>query len=251
MIIYEYPFNEHIRTLLRIEGLYEKYHFFLHQEESCQHHIALITLFDIIEVLGRSDLKSDLLLELERQKNLLLTLKTNPNIEITLLNSVLEEIEHTYSILTELHGKPGQHIRDNEWLMNIKSRIAHPGGMSHFDLPSYYAWQHKKIEERRHNILSWFAPLTPLIHAIRLLLRLLRQSGTSNKVSTLSGSYQKMLQGKTYQMLQLTLSDTYDVIPEISANKYMLWVHFMLQDPQMKLKAVEEDIPFELTLCNF
>lgn len=251
MIIYEYPFNEHIRTLLRVEGLYEKYHFFLQREEPCQHHIALITLFDIIEVLGRSDLKSDLLLELERKKNFLINFKSNPSIEITLLNSILEEIEHTCTTLTDLHGKAGQHIRDNEWLMNIKGRISHPGGISHFDVPSYYAWQHKKVEQRRHDILSWFAPLTPLINAIRLLLRLLRQSGTSNKVSTLSGSYQKMLQGKTYQMLQLRLSDAYNVIPEISANKYMLWVHFMLQDSQMKLKAVEEDIPFELTLCNF
>ncbi|MEB0284782.1 hypothetical protein, partial [Sphingomonas sp. 10B4] len=30
LIVYEYPFNERIRTLLRLEDLYEKFIFFLH-----------------------------------------------------------------------------------------------------------------------------------------------------------------------------------------------------------------------------
>ena len=66
-----------------------------------------------------------------------------------------------------------------------------------------------------------------------------------------AGSYQQMLQGKVYQMIRLGIDETLGAIPEISANKYMLWVRFMLQDGDMKPRSHEIDVPFELTLCNF
>ena len=72
MIVYEYPFNERIRTLLRLEDLYEKFMFFVQQGHPLQHHVALSTIFEMLEVAGRADLKSDLLQELERQKQTLL-----------------------------------------------------------------------------------------------------------------------------------------------------------------------------------
>ena len=68
MIVYEYPFNERIRTLLRLEDLYEKFAFFIGQDHPQHHHVALATMFEMLEVAGRADLKSDLLQELERQK---------------------------------------------------------------------------------------------------------------------------------------------------------------------------------------
>ena len=66
-----------------------------------------------------------------------------------------------------------------------------------------------------------------------------------------AGSYQQMLQGKIYQMLRLSIDESLGVIPEISANKYMLWVRFMSQDGDMKPRSYENDVPFDLTLCNF
>ncbi|MDI9654662.1 cell division protein ZapD, partial [Burkholderia cenocepacia] len=44
MILYEYPFNERIRTLLRLEDLFERFAFFLAQEDPREHHVALTTL---------------------------------------------------------------------------------------------------------------------------------------------------------------------------------------------------------------
>ena len=78
MITYEYPFNERIRTLLRLEDLYEKFTFFLQQEHALHHHVALATIFEMLEVAGRADLKSDLLQELERQKQTLVSFRSNP-----------------------------------------------------------------------------------------------------------------------------------------------------------------------------
>jgi cell division protein ZapD len=251
LIIYEYPFNERIRTLLRLEDLYEKFVFFLNQEHPQQHHIALSTIFEMLEVAGRADLKSDLLQELERQKQTLLGFRSNPNVLPERLDAVLSEVDTVSAALMSAQGKTGQNIRDNEWLMSIRGRTIIPGGACEFDLPSYYAWQHRPAQQRINDIAGWFAPLLPLFDAISVVLRLLRESGRTSKTIAEAGSYQQMLQGKVYQMLRLSVDETLGAIPEISANKYMLWVRFTLHDGDMKPKSFENDVPFELTLCNF
>lgn len=251
MITYEYPFNERIRTLLRLEDLYEKFTFFLHQQHPLQHHIALSTIFEMLEVAGRADLKSDLLQELERQKQTLLGFRSNPNVLPERLDAILSELDRSSSALMAAQGKTGQNVRDNEWLMSIRGRTIIPGGACEFDLPSYYAWQQRSPQQRFNDISSWFAPLAPLFDAINIVLRLLRESGRSTKTIAQNGSYQQMLQGKVYQMLRLTIDESLGAIPEMSANKYMLWVRFTSQDGDMKPKSYENDVPFELTLCNF
>ncbi|TFW32473.1 cell division protein ZapD [Massilia horti] len=251
MIVYEYPFNERIRTLLRLEDLYEKFKFFVQQEHPMQHHVALSTIFDMLEVAGRADLKSDLLQELERQKQSLLAYRTNPNVAVDMLDAVLGELDQVSSALVAAQGKTGQNVRDNEWLMSIRGRTIIPGGACEFDLPSYHAWQKRPAEQRHADIMNWFAPLTPLCAALALVLRLLRQSGAPIKLVAVAGSYQQMLQGKVYQMLRLSVDETLGAIPEISANKYMLWARFTTQGGDLKPKPLEGDVPFELTLCNF
>jgi cell division protein ZapD len=251
LIVYEYPFNERIRTLLRLEDLYEKFVFFLRQEHAQQHHVALSTIFEMLEVAGRADLKSDLLQELERQKQTLLGFRSNPNVEAHRLDAVLAEVDRTSTALMASQGKTGQNVRDNEWLMSIRGRTIIPGGACEFDLPSYYAWQHRSAQQRYTDISNWFAPLAPLFDAISIVLRLLRESGRTVHTVASGGSYQQMLQGKVYQMLRLTIDGTLSAIPEISANKYMLWIRFTSQDGDMKPKPFEADVPFDLTLCNF
>ena len=251
MIVYEYPFNERIRTLLRLEDLYEKFSFFLHQSDPLQHHVAISTIFEMLEVAGRADLKSDLLQELERQKHTLVSFKSNPNVQADMLDRVLEDVDRASSALMASTGKTGQTIRDNEWLMSIRGRTIIPGGACEFDLPSYHAWQKNPAEKRFADIYMWFAPIAPLFDAINVVLRLLRESGVTTKVFAQSGSYQQMLQGKIYQLLRINVERELGAIPEISANKYMLWIRFMSQGGDMKSKPFEGDIPFDLTLCNF
>lgn len=251
MIVYEYPFNERIRTLLRLEDLYEKFSFFVQQAHPLQHHVALSTIFEMLEVAGRADLKSDLLQELERQRQTLLGFKSNPNVQAERLDAILAEVDQASSALVASQGKTGQHVRENEWLMSIRGRTIIPGGACEFDLPSYYAWQQRSPEQRYEDIVNWFAPLDPLFNAINIVLRLLRESGRPNPIIAQSGSYQQMLQGKVYQMLRLNIDESQGAIPEISANKYMLWIRFTTQGGDMKPKSYEGDVSFELSLCNF
>ena len=170
MILYEYPFSERVRTLLRLEDLYLKFRFFLEQAHSLQHHTALVTLFEMVDIAGRADLKSDLLQEMERQRQVLVGFRGNPQIEQGALEEILHSIEQAAQQLGQSQGKTGQYMKENEWLMSVRSRTIIPGGACEFDLPSYHAWLQLPDEQRRIDIQRWSAPLQPLFDSLQIVL---------------------------------------------------------------------------------
>src|SRR5437762_6311100 len=139
--------------------------------------MALLTLFEILEVASRADLKSDLLQELERQKQVLLSFKNNPDISEEALSGVVKDIEQAAQALFSMQGKIGQYLRENEWLMSIKQRTGIPGGACEFDLPSYHYWLHRENARRGADLSAWFAPLLPIRDASSIVLKLLREGG--------------------------------------------------------------------------
>ena len=251
MITYEYPLNERIRTLLRLEDLFERSRHFIARTEPHDHHMALLTLFEIMEVAGRADLKSDLLQELERQKQVLLSFRNNPEIAEDALSHVLKDIEQASQALFSMTGKIGQYLRENDWLMSIKQRTGIPGGACEFDLPSYHYWLHRPADERIGQLAAWTSPLHPLRDGSAIILRILRESGRPQAVNAPQGMFQQMLGGKTAQMLRVKLESGMQCVPEISANKYVLNIRFLAQngdDPRPK--TADWDVGFELTFCN-
>jgi len=248
-VLYEYPFSERIRTLLRLEDLFDKLLYFCEQQHSYCHHTALLTLFEILEVTSRADLKSDLLQELERHRQTLQALRNNPQVSEAALSAVLGEIEHAQQHLNATTGKAGQHIRDNEWLMSIRSRANIPGGTCEFDLPSYHAWLMRDGGDRRDHLHVWVEPLRRYSTALGIVLRLLRESALHSTQVATQGGYQQTLQGRSYALLQVRVAAGAEAIPEISANRYMLWIRFTAPDGDMKPRAIDRDVSFELALC--
>ena len=250
MISYEYPLSERIRTLLRLEDLYERALYFIAKTEPQEHHVALLCMFEILEVAGRADLKSDLLQELERQKQSLESLRDNPDISQEALDNILWEIDRTSSRLFQMSGKVGQELRENEWLMSIKQRTNIPGGVCEFDVPSYHYWLHLSPEQHRHDLEGWLAPFLPIRDGIAIVLRLLRESGKGSTQTAVQGVYQQMMAGRIAQMLRIRLKLDHQCVPEISANKYALNIRFTTQESGQRPKVYEADVDFELTFCN-
>jgi cell division protein ZapD len=249
VISYDFPLNERIRTLLRMEALYERVHFFSSKEHPLEHHAALLSLFEILDVAGRADLKSEMMQELERQKQTLSALRSNPAISEEALSGVLTDIDRAVSDLFQSSGKTGQELRENEWLMGIKQRSAIPGGVCEFDLPSYHFWLHQDAAARRRDLESWLAPFLPMQDGISIILRILRESGRTSQQMATQGLYQQMMGGRVAQLVRLRLQDSFDCVPEVSANKYALNIRFTVTgDTQRRVAHV--DIPFELTFCN-
>ena len=248
MITYEYPLVERIRTMLRLEDLFDRARFFLERSDPVEHHSALLTLFEILEVASRADLKSDLLQELDRQRGVLASYRSNPDIDQDVLAGVLRDMEQAHAGLLAMTGKIGQSLRENDWLMAIKQRTSIPGGACEFDLPSYHHWLHRDTEARYRDLEGWLSPLFPIRDATGIVLRMLRESGKPLDVVAQGGSFQQMLGGRSAQMVRIRVPRALEFIPEISANKYMLNVRFMtLVDARSR--PVESDVGFQLTFC--
>lgn len=250
VIVYEYPLIERIRTLLRLEDLFERSRYFLASHDSPEHHVGLLTLFEILEVTGRADLKSDLLQELERQKQVVQGFRDNPDVNQSVLSEVVQEIEAAYAGLYAMTGKIGQYLRENDWLMAIRQRTNIPGGVCEFDMPSYHYWLHRPSEERLQDLHMWTSPLYPLRDGAEIVLRLLRESGKSTRVLARGGSFQQMLGGRLAQMVRIRVPRAADCIPEISANKYALNIRFTTPGEDGRPRTCESDIEFDLTFCS-
>jgi cell division protein ZapD len=250
VITYEYPLSERIRTLLRLEDLFDKVAYFSSAEGAPEHHVALITLFEILDVTGRADLKFDLVQELERQRQILLSFRNNPEISEEALSGALYEIEQASAALLAMQGKIGQSLRENEWLIGIKNRAAIPGGVCEFDLPGYHFWLNRDAAFRQRDLSGWVAPMMPIRAGIGIVLRLLRASGRPEPRVAERGTYQLMLAGRTAQLVRLRINRDDAVIPEISANKYALNIRFTMPGTDLRPKQSEADVSFELTFCN-
>ncbi len=249
VILYEYPLNERVRTLLRLEYLFRRNAFLMQRGHPFDHHHALLSMFEVIEVASRQDLKGEMLKDLERQRQQYLSFRGNPAVAELTLEQVLAEIEAAYQGLSQHLGKPGQALLDNEWLMSIRSRAGIPGGTCEFDLPAYYAWQHLPEEQRREDLMRWMDAFGPLAMSVELLLRLLRDGGVPHKSVAQAGSFQQNLGGRTYQLLRLRVDGTLGVVPEITGHRLMVSVRYMRPDNDWKLRPVSADVQFELALC--
>jgi cell division protein ZapD len=251
VILYEYPFNERIRTYLRLEHLFLRLTTLVARDEALDHHYALTTIFEIMDVGARADLKSDVLKDLDKQKHVLDGYRGNPAIAQSVLIEVIDRLDKCHQAINSLSGKAGHSLTENDWLMSIRSRIGIPGGTCEFDLPAYFSWQHQSADQRRIDLTRWIGTLTPLAESIHILLKLLRDSGTPQKMIANAGQYQQNLpQGRTFQLLRLALNPALGLIPEISGNRLMVSIRLMRQGEDDRLHACADDAGFELALCS-
>jgi cell division protein ZapD len=251
VIRFEHPLNERIRTLMRLEDLFARAGHFAGRDDAPEHHAALLSLFEITDVASRADLKTDLLQELERQKQVLGPLRSNPQIDQQALSGLLAEIERVNASLLAQAGKVGTHLRESEWLMAIKQRVAIPGGVCEFDLPAYHYWLNKDAAARRRDLANWLEPFEPIRAGSAIVLRLLRENSRTSRHIAYRGVFQLMLTTtKVAQLLQLTLRRDPPCVPEISANKYALNIRFIGVFGMDRGNVVDQDVEFELNFCN-
>ena len=250
MILYEYPFNERIRTYLRLQQLFSRLGQLIGRDHALDHHFALTTLFEILEVGARTELKSEVLKDLERQKQIYSAYRGNPAISEKALDGLIAQLDLHFESLNQVAGKMGQSLSEHDFLMALRSRVAIPGGTCEFDLPAYHAWQHHDAVSRARDLTQWTLTLAPWAQAIQQLLQMLRESGTSQKVMATSGQLQQNLpQGRTFQLLRLKIDPALGITPEISCNRLLVVIRMMRQQNDGKLVATSDDVPFEMTLC--
>ncbi len=250
MILYEYPFNERIRTYLRLEHLLRRLGELVLREQAIDHHYAIQTLFELLDVGSRSDLKSELMKEIERHKQLLNGYRDNPAILQEALDDFIARLDACFEALNADSGRFGNSLTGNDWLMTVRNRMGIPGGTCEFDLPSYHEWLHRSPEARQRDLAQWATEFVTLHNALAMLLKLLRDSGMPQKVVTTAGQYQQNLpQGRSYQLLRLRLNAASGLVPEISGNRLQFSIRLLRRGEDGRLQLTSADMPLEVTLC--
>lgn len=111
LVLYEYPFNEGIRTMLRLEHLFDRLGQLIPRPAALDHHFALATIFEVMDVAARADLKSDLLKELERQRAQLNAYRGNPAIAEGVLDEVVGRVDAAFDALNCCPARPAPRWR--------------------------------------------------------------------------------------------------------------------------------------------
>lgn len=251
MSSYEFPFNERVRTYLRLEDLFTKVLHHVNVGHAYNHHSALISILQMLDIIDRADLKVDLLQELDKHRSQLKVLQGRPGIAEDVLQDMIAGIERCCAALRSDTMKLGQTLRDNEWLMSVKQRAMIPGGVCEFDLPSYHHWLCLDDAKRKADFDSWLSRLMPMHDAVVAILKILRGSGQQTQHIAPKGTFQQFLNGvKPAQLLRIDIKDD-TCFPEVSANKYAINIRFQRLDFVQKPKVCEDDIAFGMVICNF
>ncbi len=250
-VIYEQPLSERIRSFLRLEHLFERAQYHLNSGDPWSSRDTLECIIAVQSVLSRTDLKKELIKELERYASRLEALSRNPNVDQSRLSEILQNIRTFLQSLRSFDNVIGHELRYNELMNAVKQRNSIPAGTCNFDLPAYHYWLTLPAEQRIRDLRNWLSSFQLLNEAVSLVLNLVRESATETKEVAIAGFFQKTLETATpCQMIRVSLSAEANYFAEISAGRHRFTVRFMrFQDSASRPVQSDEDIEFDLLCC--
>lgn len=250
-VIYEQPLNERVRTFLRLEHLFELVTEGVQGDSEWASRSALGGMIELTDLLSRSDLKAEIIKELERQSAVLEGLRNKPGVDAARLGETLDSVSALVEQLRSNACQPGQLLRRDELVTSIRQRTAIPGGTCNFDLPAFHHWLAQPAATRRERLLHWFSDLRCLEEGSGLALRLLRESASPTRELAAGGFFQKALDpAQGCQLIRVGLAGSETCYPEISAGRHRFTIRFLEQrDTEQRPGQLDRDVRFELERC--
>ncbi len=249
-VIYEHPLNERVRNLLRLEFLFKQVKHHTAGTTPWDSRAALAALMEVLTLLSRSDLKSEIIKELERNIATLTPLAGRSGVDDDQLGNILHWLDRLHQALRATEGQIGQVLRDDEFLAAVRQRSTIPGGTCDFDLPGYHHWLHRGADERHGQLEAWLMKLEPVRKSVELLLKLIRGSADPVTERAEGGVYPCALdQNMPFQLVRVLLPGESPLFPEISGGKHRFTIRFMEASTNGRSAQTREDVEFRLIRC--
>lgn len=248
---YEQPLNERMRTFLRLEFLYQQLLYNIELENRWATRAATSSLLEIMAILTRGDVRSDVHKELDQQIETLQKYQTQPQVDAKRLGILINNLAETRAGVSALSTKYLQELKESEFLSAIKHRSAIPGGTCEFDLPEYSHWLRQPFRRREEDMTRWLETIRPVCDAVIELLWLIRESAQPADKVAINGMYQhRMQKDASCRLLRVTLPATSKLYPEISGSQHRFTVRF-LEWSTIESRAVQtgHDIEFQICVC--
>ncbi len=251
-IIYEQPITENVRNFLKCEYLDEKFNCAVKQHDMWAIKSSISTLIEMSDFVFRINIKIELLKDLERNLLLLDTLKKSNSIELINYDKFYTEIQTYIQKLNNTNSSPSKSITDNDFLMQIKSKLHIPAGDNFFDMPSYLNFLSSNKTFILENIYNWYTPFKPIFMSSILLLDFKRTISKFKYFSSNDSFFEmKLDKSDKTDLVRIKLEKNINIYPDISVNPQNINVMFKTSyGENRQSKPIEENLNFGLSLSN-
>ena len=248
---YEQPLSERMRTFMRLEFLYQQILYNSEQSSDWATRATISTLLEILAILARGDLRSEVHKELDQQVAALQRFQSQPGVDRRRLDTLVKNLSDSRKQLADIGANFLQTLKDSEFLSAIKHRSAIPGGTCEFDLPEYSHWLRQTYDRRQRDVERWLDDIRPVCDAVVEVLWLVRESAQPTNRHAINGMYQHNMQkDSSCRLIRVSLAENRNLFPEISGSQHRFTVRF-LEWSTIDRRAVQtgHDVHFQLSIC--
>lgn len=251
LILYEHPLNERIRVFIRLETIYSEIDELIGYDSPTLNRTVVALIGDLLSIIQRGDIKSEMLKELERHIATFSKLRESPDVDTDLLENYLFKLQEMTARIHSVSGQIGASLKTDEFLSSIIQRCGIPGGTCDFDLPSLHYWLTRPFEERLSLINRWLGELGLVKETTRLIMELTRSSALHKEAVAENGLHQQSLEkNHPCQLVRVGLPADETCFPEISGNKHHFTIRFMRTASETERpQQISESVPFKLGIC--
>lgn len=249
-IIYEHPLSERIRVFLRLEYFFLQAQHFRNAQASWDSQAGLSAIIEIMSIMDRTDVRSEILKELERHTNNLMRLQNTPSVDRKRLDNTLDKLNTQAKKMQQISTKWASVCRDNDLLTSIRQRTVISAGACGFDIPAYHYWLNQPVLTRSGALTQWFSEFRPLQDGIYLLLNMLRTSTFFEQKNAVGGVFQQTLDPvNPCQLLRIALPVDSPAYPEVSGSKHRINIRFLAFPDAGRPKQMTDDVEFDICCC--
>ena len=247
--IYELPLNERLRTFMRIEFLFNRLKNFSGTKDRWQIRTLMHTLLEIYTILARTDVRREVLADLDRYIIQMQRFQSMPNADNEMAENILEDLNTIKDEMILLGTGYLHPLRDDDYIAALLHRHTLPGGKAEFDMPRYKFWLEGEPKTVRDDLSRWVNVVKPICTGIEKLMWIIRESSEPIGTVAKSGQYNHQI-GKTAQisLIRVFLEDS-SVYPEISGGRHMIAIRFLERNIEGKFTQTNHSIDFKLSLC--
>lgn len=251
LMTFEQPLTERMRTFLRVEFLYEQTLFHVDEPTEFSSRAAVHALLEILTILGRGDIRTDVLKELERHAELLARYRSQPGVDPARLTGLIDNVDDLRRHLSEAGPQAVNPLKECGFLNTIRHRSAIPGGTCMFDLPDYGYWLHLPAADRRRQLDDWTEHLRPICDAVAEVLWLTREATEATGQIAPGGLFHHGFdRNDQASLVRVLLPANGGIFPEISAGQHRFTIRFVRwRGVDARPAQVNQDVRFDLSIC--
>lgn len=248
---YEQPLNERMRRFMRLEFLYKQSLYNSDVESTWATRAVIANLLEIMAILTRGDVRSEVHKELDLQIDNLKRFQSEPEVDSGRLGNIVDNLVANREEIDAVGTGFIQPLKNCEFLSSIKHRSTIPGGTCEFDLPEFSHWLRQSFDRRQRDVSEWLEIIRPICDAVTKVLWVIRESAEPTEQTAVNGMYQhRMRRNKSRRLLRVTLPSGNKFYPEISGSRHRFTIRF-LDWSTIDSRAVQtdHDVKFNLSIC--